>query len=220
MNVGELPFGTFGAVTLTHDGSAVIIKQEEKTIQLPAELEDHGCIVSNALTKMDRNQDSIKLYGFAVPVCHKIGLVKVPMNLLTDQEGKELSHVIPYRDRPWDASKQDRELKSVSGQQETDSMSALKDQDSKEKEGQDRGRDTVNQFHEDRIFKELELNIIAQIDAEEAKLMAAREEGRQEDYVAHTISHVEPDFKEVQLMFVWMKLSSVMPRLRLLITDR
>jgi hypothetical protein len=77
---------------------------------LPAELEDYGCIVSNALMKMDKNQDSIKLYGFAVPVCHKIGLVKVPMNLLTDHEWKELSHVILSRDQPWDASKQDREL--------------------------------------------------------------------------------------------------------------
>jgi hypothetical protein len=97
-------------VTLTHDGSAVIIKQEEKTIHLPAELEDYSCIVSNALVKMGRNQDSIKLFGFAVPVCHKIDLVKVPMKLLTDQELKELSHTIPYRDRTWDASKQDREL--------------------------------------------------------------------------------------------------------------
>jgi hypothetical protein len=32
------------------------------------------------------------------------------MHLLTDQEWKELSHVIPSRDQPWDASKQDREL--------------------------------------------------------------------------------------------------------------
>jgi hypothetical protein len=109
LNVGELPIGTFGAVTLTHDGSAVIIKHEEKTIHLPAELEDYGCILSNALTKIDKNQDSIKLYGFAVPVCHKIGLVKEPMHLLTDHEWKELSHVILSRDQPWDASKQNRE---------------------------------------------------------------------------------------------------------------
>jgi hypothetical protein len=105
LNAGELPFGTFGAVILTNDGSAVIIKQEEKTINLPAELEDYSCFVSNALTKMDWNQDNLKLYGFAVPVCHKIGLVKVPMDLLIDQEWKELSHVIPYRDRPCDAPK-------------------------------------------------------------------------------------------------------------------
>jgi hypothetical protein len=81
-------------------------------------------------------------------------------------------------------------------------MSALKDQDSKEKEGQDRGRDPVKQFHEDRICnKESELNIIAPKDVDEAKLMAAREEESQEDYVAHTISHVEPDYEEVQLIF-------------------
>jgi hypothetical protein len=99
-------------------------------------------------------------------------------------------------------------------------MSALKDQDSKEKEGQDRGRDPVKQFHEDRIFnKESELNIIAPVDAEEVKLMVAREEGSQEDYVAHKISHVEPDYEEVQLIFGWMKLSTVTPRLGLLITD-
>jgi hypothetical protein len=103
--------------------------------------------------------------------------------------------------------------RAVSGQQETDPMNALKDQDSKEKEGQDRGRDPVKQFHEGRIFnKESELNIIAPIDAEEANLMAAREEGSQEDYVAHTISHVESDYEEVQLIFGWMKVSSVTPR--------
>jgi hypothetical protein len=79
-------------------------------------------------------------------------------------------------------------------------MSALKDQDSIEKEGQDRGRDPVRQFHEDRIFnKESELNIIAPIDAEQAKVMAAREEGSQEEYVAYTISYVEPEYEEVQL---------------------
>jgi hypothetical protein len=110
--------------------------------------------------------------------------------------------------------------RTVSGQQEADSMSAVKDRDSEEKEDEHSGRDTVSQLYEDGIFKESELNIIAPIDAEEAKLMAAGEEGPQEDYIAHTISHVEPDFEEVQLMFVWMKLSSVMPRLRLLITDR
>jgi hypothetical protein len=78
----------------------------------------------------------------------------------------------------------------------------------------------VAQFHEGRIFnKESELNIIAPIDAEEVKLMAGREEGSQEDYVAHTISHVESDYEEVQLIFGWMKLSSATPRLGLLITD-
>jgi hypothetical protein len=91
--------------------------------------------------------------------------------------------------------------RTVYGQHETDSMSALKDQDRKEKEGQDRGHDPVKQFHEDRIFnKESELNITAAIDAEEAKLMAAREEGSQQEHVAHTISHVEPDCEEVQLI--------------------
>ena len=49
--------------------------------------------------------------------------------------------------------------------------------------------------------------------------MAAREEGSQEDYVAHTISRVDPDYKEVQLIFGWMRVSSVAPRLGLLITD-
>jgi hypothetical protein len=37
----------------------------------------------------------------------------------------------------------------------------MKDQDSKAKEGQDRGHDPVKQFHEDRISsKEVEMNII------------------------------------------------------------
>jgi hypothetical protein len=98
----------FGAVTLTHEGSAVIIKQEEKTIHLLAELEDYSFIVSNALMKLDRNQDNIKLCGFAIPVCHKIGLNKIPMHLLTDQECEELLHVILFRYQPWDAFKQDR----------------------------------------------------------------------------------------------------------------
>jgi hypothetical protein len=51
------------------------------------------------------------------------------------------------------------------------------------------GHDPVKQFHEDRIFKkELEPNIIAAKDAEESKLMAAREEGSQEDHVTGTVS--------------------------------
>jgi hypothetical protein len=77
LNAVQRPFGTFGALTLTHEGSAVILKQEEKTIHLLAELEDYSCIVSNALMKLDRNQDNIKLCGFAIPVCHKIGLKKI-----------------------------------------------------------------------------------------------------------------------------------------------
>jgi hypothetical protein len=97
-------------VTQTLEEFAVVIKQEEKTIHLPAEMDDYGCIVSNALMELDRNQDNMKLYGFAVPVCHKIDSVKIPMHLLTDQEWKELSHVILSRDQPWDASKQDRQL--------------------------------------------------------------------------------------------------------------
>jgi hypothetical protein len=117
LNAGKLPIGTFGAVTVTHEGPAVTIinqyaksKQEENTIHLPAELEDYGCIVSNAPTKLDRHQDSIKLYDFAVPVCHKTDLKKIPMHLLTNQEWKEPSHVILSRDQPWDAPKQDRKL--------------------------------------------------------------------------------------------------------------
>jgi hypothetical protein len=51
LNAGELPIVTFGAVTQIHEGSAVIRKQEEKIIHFPAELEDYGCIVSNALMK-------------------------------------------------------------------------------------------------------------------------------------------------------------------------
>jgi hypothetical protein len=95
-------------------------------------------------------------------------------------------------------------------------MNSLKDQDSKEEEGQDRGHNPAKQFHEDMIFnKELEPNTIAAKDAKEAKLLAAREEGSQEEHVAHTISYVEPDYKEVQLIFGWMAVSSVTPRLGL-----
>jgi hypothetical protein len=60
--------------------------------------------------KLDRYQDNINVCGFAIPVCHKIDLKKISMHLLTDQEWKELSHVILSRDQPWDASKQVRDL--------------------------------------------------------------------------------------------------------------
>jgi hypothetical protein len=84
--------------------------------------------------------------------------------------------------------------RTVYGQQETDSMSAMKDKGSKAKECQDRGHDLVKQFHEDRIFnKKLEPNTIAAKDAEDAKLLAVREEGSQQERVGHIISHVEPD---------------------------
>jgi hypothetical protein len=53
---------------------------------LAEELKDYGCIISNALMKLDRNQVNIKLYGFAVPVCHKTDLKKIPMHLITAQE--------------------------------------------------------------------------------------------------------------------------------------
>jgi hypothetical protein len=85
-------------------------KQEEKTINLRAELEDYGSTVSNALTKLDIHQDNMKLCGFVIPFWHKIDLKKTPMHMLTDQEWKELSHVILSRDWPWDALKQDRKL--------------------------------------------------------------------------------------------------------------
>jgi hypothetical protein len=80
-------------------------KQEEKTIQSPPELEDYVCIVSNALVKLDTHQGNIKLCGFAIPIWHKDDLKKIPMYLLTDEEWKELSHVILSRDQTWDASK-------------------------------------------------------------------------------------------------------------------
>jgi hypothetical protein len=60
---------------------------------------------------------------------------------------------------------------TVYGRQEADSMSAMMDQDIKEKEGQDRGHDLVKQFYEEKVFhKESEPN-----------LMAAREEGSQQE---------------------------------------
>jgi hypothetical protein len=93
--------------------------------------------------------------------------------------------------------------RTVYGQQETDSMSAMKDHDSEEKEGQDRGHNPVQQFHEDRIFnKESERKIIAAKAAEEEKLMAVREEGGQQEHVTRTISHIEPDYKEHNLYLV------------------
>jgi hypothetical protein len=49
--------------------------------------------------------------------------------------------------------------------------------------------------------------------------MAAREEGSQQEHVVGAISHVEPDHKEVQLIFGWMKASSVTPRLGMLAID-
>jgi hypothetical protein len=57
--------------------------------------------------------------------------------------------------------------------------------------------------------------MIAAKDDEEAKLMAAREEESQQAHVARSISCVVPDHKEVQLIFGWMKASSVRPRLEL-----
>jgi hypothetical protein len=103
LNAGELPIGTFAAVTLTPEGPAVIIKQE-KTTQSPGELERlrlyWSCIVFNVLMKLDTHQGKIKLCGFAIPISQKNDLMKIPMHLLADQEWKELSHVILSRDQP------------------------------------------------------------------------------------------------------------------------
>jgi hypothetical protein len=110
LNAGKVPIGTYGAVTLTHEGHPVIIKQEENTTQSPAELEDFGSIVSNVLMKPDTHQGNINLCGFTIPIWQKNDLKKIPMYLLTDQAWKELSHVILSRDQPWDASEQDREV--------------------------------------------------------------------------------------------------------------
>jgi hypothetical protein len=58
-------------------------------------------------------------------------------------------------------------------------MSAMKDQDGKVKESQDRCHDPVKQFNEDMILnKESELNLISAKDARETNLMATREEGK------------------------------------------
>jgi hypothetical protein len=116
LHAGKLPICTFGAVTQTHEGPDVIAmnqyaksRQEEKTIHLPAELEDYDCVVSNTLMKLESHQGNIKLCGFAIPIWHKNDLMKIPMYRLTDKEWKEPSHAILSRDQPWD-SKQDREL--------------------------------------------------------------------------------------------------------------
>jgi hypothetical protein len=96
----------------------------------------------------------------------------------------------------------------------------MKDQDSREKEAQERSHDLVEQFYEDRIFnKDSEPNIIVAKDAEEAKLMAARDDRSQQEHVACTTSHVEPDYNEAQPILGWVKASSVTPRLKLLATD-
>jgi hypothetical protein len=96
LNTGKVPLGTFGAVTLTHEGPPVIIKQEEKTTQSSAELEDFGSTVSYVLMKPDIYQGNINLCGFAIPIWQKNDLKKIPMHLLTDQAWKELSHVILF----------------------------------------------------------------------------------------------------------------------------
>jgi hypothetical protein len=153
-------------------------------------------------------------------------------NMYARQDGTSFHqvtyHLVPRQDIGSRIHTMDLSNTSLSGigertvfdQQETDSMSALKDQDSKEKDGQGRSNDPVKQFHENRIFNnESELNIIAAIDANEAKLKATREEGSQEEYVTRTISYVEPDDEEVHLLFGWGKASSVTPRLGLLVTD-
>jgi hypothetical protein len=56
-------------------------------------------------------------------------------------------------------------------------------------------------------------------DAGETNLMSAREEGSQQEHVAGTISLVESDYEIAQLIFGWMKASSVTPRLELLATE-
>jgi hypothetical protein len=60
LNAGELPIGTFGAVTQTQEGSAVIIKEEEKTIHLPV-----GswvtCMLFDFVSMMFFTQMSVKL---------------------------------------------------------------------------------------------------------------------------------------------------------------
>jgi outer membrane protein assembly factor BamE (lipoprotein component of BamABCDE complex) len=77
----------------------------------------------------------------------------------------------------------------VDDQQETDSMSAMKDQDDKEKEGQDRGHDLVKQVNVNRIFnKESKMSIMAAKDALEANLIAAREEASQQENLWHAQS--------------------------------
>jgi hypothetical protein len=57
--------------------------------------------------------NQFKLIGSYGPVDWGMNddLKKVPMHLLTDQEWKELSHVILCRDQTWGASKQNREPK-------------------------------------------------------------------------------------------------------------
>jgi hypothetical protein len=77
LNTGKLPIGTFGPVTLTHEGPTIITmnqcaksKQEENTIHLSIDLEDYSCIISNAPTKLDRHQGIIKMCGFVIPIWH------------------------------------------------------------------------------------------------------------------------------------------------------
>jgi hypothetical protein len=87
LNAGKVPIGTFGAVTQTHEGTAVITmnqyaksKQEEKTIHLQAELGDYGCIVSNVLRTLETHQGNIKMCGFASPTWQKNDSKKTHMN--------------------------------------------------------------------------------------------------------------------------------------------
>jgi hypothetical protein len=58
-------------------------KQDEKTIQFPAELENCGCIVSNVAMKLDTHQGNIKLCGFAIPIWHKNYFKMAPTHLFT-----------------------------------------------------------------------------------------------------------------------------------------
>lgn len=85
-------------MTQTHKGPVVIAmneyeksKQNEKTFHLLPEWEDYACIVSNVPVQLNRHQGNINLCGFASPILQTNDLMKKPMDLLTDEEWKELN---------------------------------------------------------------------------------------------------------------------------------
>jgi hypothetical protein len=69
-NAKELPLGTFGDVTLTHEGSAVITKQEDKTIHVPIKntmhVYDHYCSPTELVSGHPDNFSDMKTFGCRV----------------------------------------------------------------------------------------------------------------------------------------------------------
>eukprot|EP00984_Skeletonema_dohrnii_P031889 scaffold24984_cov234-Skeletonema_dohrnii-CCMP3373.AAC.1 len=116
-SITKLRIGTFCAKVQLQDGRYVLMIFHEygelksgKTIHSKIQLRDGGCKICDDSKLLGGKQCITTLEGPSVPLDFKNGLPYLKMHYPTDDDVKNLPHLVMTRDVPWDPTKYDNTL--------------------------------------------------------------------------------------------------------------